>query len=124
MKIHLQTRLALGMLLVAYSPTSQAASSGGAATNWVVQHFHEVDTLLANPGQGWMSQSRSSRSSPRFPGEHPVSESFQLPAMLESGEYMLAVGVMDPNGQRPPLSLAIDAPENDGRYSVSRLTIK
>ena len=67
MKIHLQTRLALGILLVAYPPISQAALSGGAATNWVVQHFHQVDTLLANPGQGWMSQSRSPRSSPRFP---------------------------------------------------------
>lgn len=67
MKIHLQTWLALAMLLVAYPPISQAASSGSPATNWVVQQFHEVDTLLANPGQGWMSQSRSPKNNPRFP---------------------------------------------------------
>ena len=66
-KIHLQTWLALAMLLVAYSPIAQAASSQSPATNWVVRQFHEVDTLLANPGQGWMSQSRSPRTSPRFP---------------------------------------------------------
>jgi beta-galactosidase GanA len=26
-----------------------------------------VDTLLANPGQGWMSQARSPKTDPRFP---------------------------------------------------------
>lgn len=57
MKIHLQTWLALAMLLVAFSPISEAASSGSPATNWAVQQFHEVDTLLVNPDQGWMSQS-------------------------------------------------------------------
>ncbi len=29
--------------------------------------FREVDTLFANPGQGWMSQQRSLRGEPRFP---------------------------------------------------------
>lgn len=29
--------------------------------------FREVDTLFANPGQGWMSQQRSPRGEPRFP---------------------------------------------------------
>ncbi len=59
-----------------------------------------------------------------LPGEYPISESLQLPATLESGDYTLAVGLVDPAGQRRPFLLAIDAPEIDGRYSVSRLTIK
>ncbi len=29
--------------------------------------FREVDTLFANPGQGWMSQQRTPRGEPRFP---------------------------------------------------------
>lgn len=29
--------------------------------------FREVDTLFANPGQGWMSQQHSPKSEPRFP---------------------------------------------------------
>jgi hypothetical protein len=67
MKTHPQTWLALGMLLVTYSPIAQAASSPSSTTNWVARQFREVDTLLANPGQGWMSQSRSPRTNPRFP---------------------------------------------------------
>ncbi len=59
-----------------------------------------------------------------LPGEYPISESLQLPVTIESGEYTLKVGVMDPTGQRRPFRLAIDAPESDGRYSVGRLTIK
>ena len=59
-----------------------------------------------------------------LPGEHPVSAPLQLPASLEVGEYALSVGLVDPAGQRRPFLLAIDAPESEGRYSVSRLTIK
>jgi len=36
-------------------------------TNLVVRQFREVDTLFANPGQGWMSQQRSPKTDPRFP---------------------------------------------------------
>ncbi len=59
-----------------------------------------------------------------LPGEHPFSESLQVPATLQAGEYALAVGLVDPAGQRRPFLLAIDAPESNGRYSVSRVTIK
>lgn len=38
-----------------------------ADTNWQRTQFREVDTLFANPGQGWMSQQRSPRGEPRFP---------------------------------------------------------
>jgi hypothetical protein len=37
------------------------------ADNFVRVQFREVDTLFANPGQGWMSQQRSPRGEPRFP---------------------------------------------------------
>ncbi len=33
----------------------------------VRRQFREVDTLLANPGQGWMSQARRPPENPRFP---------------------------------------------------------
>ena len=66
------------------------------------------------------------KADPRLwlPGEHVVSESLQLPATLQAGEYALAVGLVDRAGERRPFLLAIDAPERDGRYSVSRLTVK
>ncbi len=41
---------------------------GRAADSNLVRHqFREVDTLFANPGQGWMSQQRSPKGEPRFP---------------------------------------------------------
>ena len=35
--------------------------------NWTQVRFREVDTLFANPGQGWMSQSAPKGETPRFP---------------------------------------------------------
>src|SRR5512136_2976346 len=45
-----------------------ARLAGTAADSDVVHvQFREVDTLFANPGQGWMSQQRSPRGEPRSP---------------------------------------------------------
>jgi len=41
--------------------------SAAAEPESVHRQFREVDTLFPNPGQGWMSQSRSPRGEPRFP---------------------------------------------------------
>ena len=38
-----------------------------AEDNWQRVQFREVDTLFANPGQGWMSQQRRPRTDSRFP---------------------------------------------------------
>lgn len=53
-------------------PGTQSALSARAepeqqSPNWVRLQFREVDTLFANPGQGWMSQQRSPTREPRFP---------------------------------------------------------
>ena len=44
-----------------------APLAGLAAADATLQRatFREVDTLFANPGQGWMSQQRSPRGEPR-----------------------------------------------------------
>jgi hypothetical protein len=55
----------VGALLLLFSVSSNG--SVGAEDNLVRCHFREVDTLFANPGQGWMSQQRSPRGEPRFP---------------------------------------------------------
>jgi hypothetical protein len=81
-------------------------------------------TLIDSSGQ--ICWEANGKADPRqwLPGEYPVSESLQLPATIESGDYTLSVGVISSTGQGRPFLLAIDAPESDGRYSVSRLTIK
>ncbi len=43
---------------------TRATATDPSLVRW---QFREVDTLFANPGQGWMSQSRSPRGEPRFP---------------------------------------------------------
>jgi hypothetical protein len=58
-----------------------------------------------------------------LPGEFEVSESFAVPADLKAGEYSLALAIVDPMGGRRPFQLAIDAPQADGRYTLSRIRI-
>jgi hypothetical protein len=43
---------------------------------------------------------------------------------VPSGTYTLAVAITDPANQRPPLKLAMDAPEKDGWYQVGSVTIE
>ena len=50
-------------VLLAFVPLVSAAGE----SKIVRVQFREVDTLFANPGQGWMSQQRSPRTEPRFP---------------------------------------------------------
>jgi len=59
-----------------------------------------------------------------LPGEHTVAEALQLPTNLEPGDYDLVVAIVDPAGARRPFLLAIDAPERDGRYTVSQIRIR
>lgn len=39
----------------------------GASSDWVTHRFEEVNTLFANPGQGWMLTDREPRTPLRFP---------------------------------------------------------
>lgn len=58
-----------------------------------------------------------------LPGERDLVASIPLPAAVKPGSYTLAVALMDPTGQRPPLRLAMDAPEQDGRYTVTKVKV-
>ena len=49
---------------VAQTNTDEMSASG---SNWVRTRFRETDDLVANPGQGWMSQQRRPKPEPRFP---------------------------------------------------------
>jgi hypothetical protein len=59
-----------------------------------------------------------------LPGDHDIAESLSVPAALPAGRYTLAIALVDPTGQRNPLRLAIDAPEQAGRYIVSKVTVE
>jgi len=59
-----------------------------------------------------------------LPGEHNFTEPIPVPATLKAGEYTLAVALVDPTGRRRPLRLAMDAPQKEGRYAVSKVWIE
>jgi hypothetical protein len=58
-----------------------------------------------------------------LPGEHSVTEAISVPDALMPGDYILALALVDPNGQRRSWRLAVDAPENEGRYQVSKVQV-
>jgi CubicO group peptidase (beta-lactamase class C family) len=80
--------------------------------------------LLADDGTPALTA--ESQANPRdwLPGEHEIGAQLQVPASLKPGDYPLAVAMIDPSGQRRPLKLAMDAPEKEGRYVVSRVSLK
>ena len=59
-----------------------------------------------------------------LPGEHRLTETHALPATLKAGDYPLAMAMLDPAGSLRPFRLAMDAPENDGRYEISTVRIE
>lgn len=59
-----------------------------------------------------------------LPGEHDLPIQVTVPISLKTGEYVLAVALSDPAGHRPPLHLAMEAPEKEGRYTVSRVRVE
>jgi hypothetical protein len=66
------------------------------------------------------------RTDPRgwLPGDYSVTESILIPAALERGEYVLTLALVDPAAQRRPWRLAIAAPENEGRYEISKVKVE
>jgi len=59
-----------------------------------------------------------------LPGEHNINQLFYIPGSVKKGEYKMAVAIVSQAASQPPFRLAIDVPQKDGMYLVSRLTIK
>jgi hypothetical protein len=59
-----------------------------------------------------------------LPAEHSLTESLPIPAAVEAGDYILALALVDPSAQRHPWRLAIAAPENEGRYEISKVKVE
>jgi hypothetical protein len=59
-----------------------------------------------------------------LPGEHDIVERVSIPPALPPGEYTIAIALEDPGHPGRRLQLAMNAPETEGRYTVSRITIE
>jgi len=89
-------------------------------------HRHFTLRLFLLDAEGRPAVTADTQADPRqwLPGEHDLTSQVSVPATLKAGEYVVALALADPAGQRPPLRLAIDAPEQAGRYVVSRVRIR
>jgi len=76
----------LGMVMMAFASQFEAGGAAG-EISWVRTQFREVDSLFANPGQGWMSQQRSPRGTPRFPCSVVYIRFNWMDAEPEEGKY-------------------------------------
>lgn len=59
-----------------------------------------------------------------LPSEFTVNEFLEIPTTIASGEYSLVLSVVDPSGPRRPFLLAINAPQTDGHYTLSRIRVE
>lgn len=57
-----------------------------------------------------------------LPGEHEVQERIAIPAKLRPGSYVLGLALTDREG-KPAIRLAIDAPERELVYRLSRVNV-
>jgi hypothetical protein len=64
---HSQFRRASLALVTLAGPLARNVAVADASHEWVTHRFQEVDTLFANPGQGWMSTNRTPLKPFRFP---------------------------------------------------------
>jgi len=88
-------------------------------------HRSFVLRSLLVDAEGRVRFTSDAKTDPRqwLPGEHFVTESLQVPATFRAGEYELALALVDPAHVNRRFQLAIDIPEKEGRYPVSRLRI-
>lgn len=93
-----------------------------------VGRLHRAYTLrvfLHDP-EGRVAVSEDAPTDPRtwLPGDHSFVAPLKLPGSLAAGRYALAVALAGPDGESRPFRLAMEAPEKDGRYLLSELTVK
>ena len=77
-------------------------------------------------GAGQTVATTDAKADPRewLPGQYEIAESLPVPPQLKHGSYRLALALVDPIGQRRPFRLAMEAPEQDGWYTVSHVNVK
>ena len=75
---------------------------------------------------GHVAHAANTQADPRhwLPGEHGLTQSLGIPPTLKPGNYTLAIALVNPADEGRPFRLAIDVPEKDGRYLVSRVQIE
>lgn len=59
-----------------------------------------------------------------IPGDHRLCGELAVPSNLATGEYVLAVALVDPDTSRPAIRLAIDVPETGRLHHLTRIRVE
>jgi hypothetical protein len=116
---------------LSHPPTALRGTAFPVAMTWanvgVGRLYHRCAlrvSLLDQSGRAVHSTDAQSAPHGWLPGEHRLTVSLSVPDDLPAGDYALALAIVDAVGARPPIKLAIAAPEQDGRYTVSEVRVK
>lgn len=80
--------------------------------------------LLDGGGNVALSSAAMADAREWLPGEQELTGSLLMPRELKVGDYTLAVALVDASGNHRTLRLAIDAPEKEGWYEISRVKVE
>ncbi|MBV9470913.1 MAG: DUF4832 domain-containing protein [Abitibacteriaceae bacterium] len=84
--------------------------------------YHIAIRLKRDNGQPLVLTSQASIRG-WLPGTRTLEAAFPLPAKVPAGRYELAVGVVEPQGDKPAVRLAIEGRDAQGWYPLSRVEV-
>lgn len=116
---------------VAHEQTVSRGSTLDLKMNWanvgvgkLYRPFELRCSLLDSGGSVVFSSTAMADARDWLPGEREITGSLRVPGELKAGDYTLAVALVDASGNHRPLRLAIDAPEKNGWYEISRIKVE
>jgi hypothetical protein len=59
-----------------------------------------------------------------MPGDNVYNDAIFIPGTTTAGEYDIQVALLDPLSTKPAVLLAIEGKQNDGWYTVGKITVE
>ncbi len=82
--------------------------------------FPDLDIRTWLPGDQWSKKKKAYEIQPE---DYRVADTFQIPASIPKGEYILALAILDPAGMLPSARFAIRNYYSGGRHPIGRIGV-
>lgn len=82
--------------------------------------FSGLDIRKWQPGDNW---NYTTKKYDTPPNEYNIQQAFSLPSSLPTGEYILALAILDPAGNLPSVKFAIKNYYNGGRHPIGKIGV-
>ena len=83
--------------------------------------FKDIDVRQWLPGDKWNKITQSYDLKPK---DYQVEGTFQLPKTVQSGEYIIALAILDPSGMVPSVRFATENYFDGGRHPIGLVGVK